>query len=94
MIHHTGALTVCYCGHLTNILNMPNIMRRIACVTSFYDLNTRIKETTAIGISLLSIIGKIITQVVLRRLQILAYYIYPESQYGFRASKSAIDRIL
>ena len=45
------------------------------------------------GISLLSVIGKMFSRVVLRRLRVLANTIYPESQCGFRAERSTIDMI-
>ncbi|XP_014786219.2 uncharacterized protein LOC106880677 [Octopus bimaculoides] len=45
------------------------------------------------GITLLSTVGKIFARVVLSRLQLLASRIYPESQCGFRRSRSAIDML-
>ena len=45
------------------------------------------------GISLLSVVGKVFARVVLKRLQVLAEQIYPESQCGFRANRSTIDMI-
>ena len=45
------------------------------------------------GISLLSIVGKLFAKVALRRLQQLAERVYPESQCGFRASRSTHDMI-
>ncbi len=45
------------------------------------------------GISLLNIVGKAFARVTLVRLQILASRIYPESQCGFRASRSTVDMI-
>lgn len=45
------------------------------------------------GFSLLSIVGKVFTKICLRRLQVLAGRIYPESQCGFSAKRSTIDRI-
>ena len=35
------------------------------------------------GISLLSVVGKLLAHVVLKRLQVLAGKVYPESQCGF-----------
>ena len=46
------------------------------------------------GISLLAVAGKIFAKVLLSRLQLLANYITPESQCGFRASRSIIDMVL
>ena len=45
------------------------------------------------GISLLSIGGKQLARVVLKRLQVLADKVYPESQCGFRANKSTTDMV-
>ena len=45
------------------------------------------------GISLLSIVGKVYARVVLARLQKLADRVYPESQCGFRAKRSTIDMV-
>ena len=45
------------------------------------------------GISLLSIVRKAFTHVVLKRLQALAECIYPEAQCGLRAGRSTIDMI-
>ena len=45
------------------------------------------------GISLLSVVGKVFARVVLKRLQVLANQVYPESQCGFRAERSTIDMI-
>ena len=45
------------------------------------------------GISLLSIVGKVYARVALARLQKLADRVYPESQCGFRAKRSTIDMV-
>ena len=45
------------------------------------------------GISLLSIVGKAFARVLLKRLQLLADRIYPESHCGFRANRSTVDMI-
>ena len=45
------------------------------------------------GISLLNIVGKLFTKVVLMKLRVLAERIYPESQCGFRAKRATIDMI-
>ena len=45
------------------------------------------------GISLLSIVGKVLARVILMRLQKLAECIYPESQCGFSAGRSIIDTV-
>ena len=45
------------------------------------------------GISLLSIVGKTFTRVMLNRLQTLAERVCPEAHCGFRAERSTIDMI-
>ena len=45
------------------------------------------------GISLLSVVGKLLACVVLKRFQVLADRVYPESQCGFRANRSTTDMI-
>ncbi len=45
------------------------------------------------GISLLSVTGKVLARIVLLRLQCLAETIYPDSQCGFRPSRSTTDMI-
>ena len=45
------------------------------------------------GISLLNVVGKLLARVVLKRLQVLADRVYPESQCGFRANRSTTDMV-
>lgn len=45
------------------------------------------------GNSLLSVFGKVVTRIVLRRRQVLGERIYPENQCGFRSSRSTVDMI-
>jgi len=45
------------------------------------------------GISLLSVAGKVLSRVLLPRLQVIADRVLPESQCGFRASCSTIDAV-
>ena len=45
------------------------------------------------GISLLSVVGKIFADIILQRLQLLAEFIYPQSQSGYRAGRGTIDGI-
>ena len=44
-------------------------------------------------ISLLSILGKALARIILKRLQILAERVYPKSQCGFRTGRSTNDMI-
>jgi hypothetical protein len=66
-------------------------MRKFAPFTK-----TKVKEETNNyrGISLLSVTGKLLaTRILLSRLQVIAEDMYPESQCGFRARRSATDMI-
>ena len=45
------------------------------------------------GISLLSVVRKLLAHVVLKRLQVVADRVYPESQCGFRANRSTTDMV-
>ena len=45
------------------------------------------------GISLLSVVGKLLACVVLKRLQVLADRVYPESKCGFRANRPTIEMV-
>ena len=45
------------------------------------------------GISLLSVVAKPLARVVLKRLQVLADRVCPESQCGFRANRSTTDMV-
>ena len=45
------------------------------------------------GISLPSLVGKLFSRVVLRRLQPLGERFYPESQCGFRSQRSTVDMV-
>ena len=45
------------------------------------------------GILLLSVAGKVLSRVLLPRLQVIADRVLPESQCGFRASRSTIDTV-
>ena len=45
------------------------------------------------GISLLSVVGKLFADIILQRLQLIAEFIYPQSQSGYRNGRSTIDGI-
>ena len=45
------------------------------------------------GISLLSVVGKVFADVILQRLKLLAEWIYPKLNCGFRSCRSTIDGI-
>ena len=66
-------------------------MRDAKIVTLFKNKGDRGDCNNYRGISLLSIVGKAFTQVVLARLQLLVDHIYPEPQCGFRSGRSTVD---
>ena len=72
---------------------VPQDMRGANVVTLYENKGDRSDYNNYRGISLLSIVGKVFARVVLKRLQVLAEQVYPESQCGFRANRSTIDMI-
>ena len=72
---------------------VPQDMRDANIITLYKNKGDRSDCNNYRGISLLSITGKMFARVILRRLQILAERVYPESQCGFRAKRSTIDMI-
>ena len=71
---------------------MPQDMRDANIITLYKNKGDRSDCNNYRGISLLSIVGKVIARV-LARLQKLAERVYPESQCGFRAERSTIDMV-
>lgn len=72
---------------------VPQDMRDARIVTLYKNKGDRSDCNNYRGISLLSIVGKAFAKVVLKRLQVLADRVYPESQCGFRAKRSTIDMV-
>lgn len=72
---------------------VPQDMRDAKIVTLFKNKGERSDCNNYRGISLLSIVGKVIARVMLVRLQVLAELVYPESQCGFRKNRSTIDMV-
>ena len=72
---------------------VPQDMRDSKIITLYKNKGERSDCNNYRGISLLSIVGKAYARVVLNRLQKLAERVYPESQCGFRASRSTIDMV-
>ena len=68
-------------------------MRDANFVTLYKNKGDRSDCNNFHGISLLSIVGKVFAREVLKRLQVLAEQVYPESQCGFHANRSTIDMI-
>ena len=67
---------------------------RDANITTLYEnKDDRSECNNYRGISLLSITGKLFARVALKRLQILADRVYPESQCGFRPNRSTVDMV-
>ena len=81
---------LCKCwkeGHIPQDLRDANI------VTLYKNKGDRGDCNNYRGIALLCTVGKVFARVALARLQSLASRIYPESQCGFRAGRSAPDMI-
>jgi hypothetical protein len=73
--------------------SVPQDMRDANIVTLYKNKGDRSDCNNYRGISLLSIVGKAFARVALKRLQLVAERVYPESQCGFRAQRSTIDMI-
>eukprot|EP00745_Piridium_sociabile_P043277 TRINITY_DN8831_c0_g1_i1.p1 TRINITY_DN8831_c0_g1~~TRINITY_DN8831_c0_g1_i1.p1 ORF type:complete len:1016 (+),score=240.62 TRINITY_DN8831_c0_g1_i1:1061-4108(+) len=72
---------------------VPQDMRDANIVTLYKNKGDRSDCNNYRGISLLSIVGKLFARVALKRLQVIAERVYPESQCGFRANRSTIDMV-
>ena len=72
---------------------VPQDMRDANVITLYKNKGDRGDCNNYRGISLLSVVGKVFARVVLKRLQVLAEQVYPESQCGFRANRSTVDMI-
>lgn len=94
------SLKDCLFPHLYDLLlkcwnegSFPSDMRNAKIVTLYKNKGDKGDCNNYRGISLLSVVGKVFARVVLMRLQHLAERVYPESQCGFRSSRSTIDMI-
>jgi hypothetical protein len=72
---------------------IPSNLKNANIITLYKNKGDRSDCNNYRGISLLSLAGKILARVILPRLQSLAERILPESQCGFRASRSTIDMV-
>ena len=72
---------------------MPQDMRNAKIITLYKNKGDHRDCKSYRGISLLSIVGKVFARVVLVRLQVVAKWIYPESQCSFRSKRSTVDMI-
>ena len=89
LVNHLHKL-LCHCWDEGTI---PQDMRDANIVTLYKNKGDRSDCNNYRSISLLSIVGKAFARVLLKRLQLLADRIYPESQCGFRAKRSTVDMI-
>nr|KAG5709927.1 hypothetical protein BaRGS_029969 [Batillaria attramentaria] len=89
LLQHLHEL-LCLCWEKGHVLQD---MRDATIITLYKNKGDRSDCNNYRGISLLSIVGKVFARVVLARLQSLASRVYPESQCGFRASRSTMDMI-
>jgi len=72
---------------------IPSNLKDANIITLYKNKGDRSDCNNYRGISLLSLAGKILARVILPRLQTLAERILPESQCGFRASRSTVDMV-
>ena len=72
---------------------VPQELRDANIITLYKNKGDRTDCNNYRGISLLSIVGKAFARLILKRLQLLAERIYPESQCGFRTERSTVDMI-
>ena len=73
---------------------VPQDMKDATVVTLSKNKGDRSDCKYYLGISLLSIVGKVFVRIVLKRLQVLAEQVCPESQCAFCANRSTIDDLL
>ena len=73
--------------------SVPQDWRGAKIITLYKNKGDRSDCSCYSGISLLSVVGKILARVVLERLYILATRVYSEAQCAFRAGRSTIDMI-
>jgi len=73
--------------------HVPQDLKDAKLVTLFKNKGSRQDCDNYRAIALLSLVGKLFARVILKRLQVLAERIYPESQCGFRKDRSTIDMI-
>jgi len=88
-------------AHLYNFLLLcwrsqciPQDLKNAVTVTLYKNKGSRQDCNNYKGISLLSVVGKVLARVILPRLQVLAHLILPESQCGFRPHRSTTDMIV
>ena len=72
---------------------LPQDFKDAKVITLYKNKGDRSDCNNYRGISLLSVVGKVFARVLLKRLQVLADAVYPESQCGFRRDRSTIDMI-
>lgn len=68
-------------------------MRDAKIVSLYKNRGERSNYNNYRGISLLSVVGKVFTRVILVRLRKLAERVYPESQCDFLAERSTVDMV-
>ena len=73
---------------------MPQDVKDANIITLYKNKRDRGDCNNYHGISLLRVVGKLFSCVVLKRLQVLADRVYPESQCGFVPLKSLLSKIL
>ena len=87
---HSLHVLLCQCWQEGAV---PQDMRDAKIITLFKNKGERSDCKNYRGISLLSVIGKVFSKVILILLQELAERVYPEPQCGFRAGRSTVDMV-
>ena len=87
---HSLHVLLCQCWQEGAV---PQDMRDTKIITLFKNKGERSDCNNYRGISLLSVIGKVLAKVILIRLRKLADRVYPELQCGFRAERSTTDMV-
>ncbi|KAI8517538.1 hypothetical protein Bbelb_035550 [Branchiostoma belcheri] len=72
---------------------IPQELKDAKLVTLYKNKGSRQECGNYRAIALLSLVGKLYARVILKRLQVLADRIYPESQCGFRKDRCTIDMV-
>ena len=83
-----NVISVCW-----KTLCIPQDLKDANIITLYKNKGNRQDCNNYRGISLLSLAGKVFSRVLLPRLQVIANKILPESQCGFRTSRSTVDAV-
>jgi len=80
---------LCWCTHC-----LPQNFKDANIITLYKNKGSRQDCNSYRGISLLSVAGQVLSRVLFPRLQVITDRVLPESQCGFRVTRSTIDAVL